>query len=66
MSLSLIASPPPKGRHRRVLSAIIGQKRKHHSCPELQRLDGKRVLVTGEPLVLASSLLVLYLLKVRG
>ncbi|MEZ9601274.1 SDR family NAD(P)-dependent oxidoreductase [Vibrio sp. 10N.286.46.A8] len=47
MSLSFIASPPPKGRHRRVLSAIIGQKRKHHSCPELQRLDGKRVLVTG-------------------
>lgn len=47
MPLSLIASPPPKGRHRRVISAIIGQKRKHHACPELPRLDGKRVLVTG-------------------
>ncbi|TVU79168.1 SDR family NAD(P)-dependent oxidoreductase [Vibrio tasmaniensis] len=47
MPLSLIASRPPKGRHRRVISAIIGQKRKHHACPELPRLDGKRVLVTG-------------------
>lgn len=47
MPLSLIASPPPKGRHRRVISAIIGQKRRHHACPELPRLDGKRVLVTG-------------------
>ncbi|MEZ9183584.1 SDR family NAD(P)-dependent oxidoreductase [Vibrio splendidus] len=47
MPLSLIARRPPKGRHRRVISAIIGQKRKHHACPELPRLDGKRVLVTG-------------------
>ncbi|GLO61948.1 hypothetical protein MACH09_24560 [Vibrio sp. MACH09] len=47
MSLSFVASRPPKGKHRRVMSAIIGQKKKHHACPELPRLDGKRVLVTG-------------------
>lgn len=47
MSLSLTANRPPKGRHRRIMSAIIGQNRKHHVCPKLPRLDGKRVLVTG-------------------
>ena len=47
MPVSMIASCPPKGSHRRVISAIFGQKRKHHVCPELPRLDGKRILITG-------------------
>lgn len=47
MSINLIPTAPPNGKYRRVMSAVLGQKKKHHACPALPRLDGKRVLVTG-------------------
>lgn len=47
MSLNLTPKFPPKGKQSRIIGAIFGQKKKHHSCPTLPRLDGTRVLVTG-------------------
>ena len=47
MPLISCAKKAPKNKRVRAKLAIIGQKLKHRACPQLSRLDGKRILITG-------------------
>ena len=47
MSLRISAKNPPVNKLIRAKLSIYGQKIRHHACPKLNRLDGKKVLITG-------------------
>ncbi len=47
VTIDLTPFSPPTGSMKRVLAGILGQKKRTRTCPDMPRLEGKRVLVTG-------------------